>query len=101
MVVVLERLSVAAAVAVEVAVACSWMRKISSNLEEVDPAGLLVVESIGTIGLLRLMRLLLVNGPRLLLLLLFLSLSPSWVMVVFGWGPDEDVFCDCGIRNER
>ena len=97
MVVVLERLSVAAAVAVEVAVACSWMRKISSNLEAV----LLVVESVGTIGLLRLMRLLLVNGPRLLLLLLFLSLSPSWVMVVFGWGPDEDVFCDCGIRNER
>ena len=64
-------------------------------LEEVGPAGLLVVESIGTIGLLRLMRLLLVNGPRLLLLLLFLSLSPSWVVVV---RLDEDVFCDCDIR---
>ena len=41
MVVVLERLSVVVA-AVAVAVACSWMRKISSNLE-VDEAERMVV----------------------------------------------------------
>ena len=67
-------------------------------LEEVDSARLLDVVWVGTIGLLRLMRLLLVNGPRLLLL--FLSLSPSWVVV----GLDDVFFrsfCDCCIRNER
>ena len=74
-------------------------------LEEVGSAGILVVASVGTIGRPRWMlrRLLLVNGPRLLLLLLlmFLSLSPSWVVVGFGWWSDEDrSFCDGCIRNE-
>ena len=73
-------------------------------LEEVGSAGILVVASVGTIGRPRWMlrRLLLVNGPRLLLLLwlLFLSLSPSWLVV----GLDEDgfvrSFCGGCIRNE-